>query len=133
MKRFTLFIPWVIALLATLGSIFFGEARNEPPCSLCWYQRILMFPLAIILGIAAFRRAHRIVLYALPLACLGFLIAIYHVFSIKFWHLSLSCKECIVPGMGFKLSFPFLSLFAFGLICFFLVWDMIAHKKSRKL
>ncbi len=126
-------IPWVIALLATLGSLFFGEARNEAPCSLCWYQRILMFPLAIILGIATFRKAHRIVLYALPLAALGFLIAIYHVISTQFWQLGLGCSECIVPGMGLKLSFPFLSLLSFGLICGFLVWDALTHKRSRKL
>ena len=78
MKRFTLLIPWIIATLATLGSLFYGEVRNEPPCTLCWYQRILMFPLAIILGIATFRKAHRIVLYALPMAALGFL-ALLHL------------------------------------------------------
>jgi len=133
MKKITLHIAWVIALLATLGSLFFGEARNEVPCSLCWYQRILMFPLAIILGIAAFRNAHKIVLYALPLAGLGFLIAIYHIVTTQFWQLGLGCKECLIPGAGLKLSFPFLSLAAFGLICFFLIWDALAHKRSRKL
>ncbi|WP_288254060.1 disulfide bond formation protein B [uncultured Hydrogenophaga sp.] len=49
-----LFAAWGVALAATLGALFIGEIMGMTPCLLCWYQRIFMFPLAIVLGIAAF-------------------------------------------------------------------------------
>ena len=47
-----LYIAWAIALAATLGALFIGEVLGQAPCHLCWYQRIAMFPLALILGLA---------------------------------------------------------------------------------
>ena len=48
----SLFIAWLVALAATLGALFIGEIMGQVPCQLCWYQRIAMFPLALILGVA---------------------------------------------------------------------------------
>ena len=45
------YAAWVIALLSTLGSLFFGEIMKLPPCTLCWYQRICMYPLVVILAV----------------------------------------------------------------------------------
>lgn len=73
-----LFAAWTLALAATLGSLFIGEVIGQPPCSLCWYQRIFMFPLALVLAGAAFRSDSEIWVYAAPLAVLGFGIAAYH-------------------------------------------------------
>jgi len=47
-----LFSAWVVALAASLGALFIGEVLGQEPCNLCWYQRIAMFPLAFILGLA---------------------------------------------------------------------------------
>ncbi len=73
-----LFSAWLVALAATLGALFIGEVMGQAPCNLCWFQRVFMFPLAVILGIAAFAGDLRVGRYALPLAILGWLIALYH-------------------------------------------------------
>jgi disulfide bond formation protein DsbB len=69
---------WV-ALLATAGSLYFSEIAHFEPCRLCWYQRIAMYPLVVILGIAAVRRDDGASLYVRALAAIGAVIAAYHV------------------------------------------------------
>jgi disulfide bond formation protein DsbB len=83
------YVAWLVALTATLGSLYFSEVRQFVPCTLCWYQRILMYPLVVILGVAAWRRDRGAVAYALPLSLLGLVVAGYHVLDQK------------VPGFGF--------------------------------
>jgi hypothetical protein len=69
---------WV-ALLATMGSLYFSEGAHFDPCKLCWYQRIAMYPLVVLLGIAAVRRDPGIRIYAWALAAIGLAISSYHV------------------------------------------------------
>ena len=73
-----LYIAFAQAWLATLGSLYFSEIRHWVPCLLCWYQRILMYPLVIILGVAIWRKDKKVAYYVLPMTILGFLIAFYH-------------------------------------------------------
>jgi disulfide bond formation protein DsbB len=73
-----LFLAWLIAVAATFAALFIGEIMGQAPCNLCWFQRIFMFPLAVILGIAAFRIDPAIKLYALPLAGFGMAVAGFH-------------------------------------------------------
>ena len=73
-----LFVSWVIAVIATLGSLFFSEIMGLPPCSLCWYQRIFMYPLVLILLAGMFPLDQKIVRYALPIAVVGLGFAVYH-------------------------------------------------------
>ncbi|PSM16002.1 MULTISPECIES: disulfide bond formation protein B [unclassified Nitratireductor] len=87
-----LLFAWMIAVAATLTALFIGEIVGQTPCNLCWFQRIFMFPLAIILGIAAFRSDSSIKFYALPLVGLGAAIALLHTL-IYFGLL----EEAIVP------------------------------------
>lgn len=68
-----------VALVATLGSLYFSEVANFTPCKLCWYQRIAMYPLVPILGIAAFRHDTGIRIYATVTAAAGAAISAYHV------------------------------------------------------
>jgi disulfide bond formation protein DsbB len=76
-----LWIAWAFALLATLGSLFFSQIANFVPCELCWYQRICMYPLAVILLVAALRKdGKRGVQYAFVLPIIGILIATYHIY-----------------------------------------------------
>ncbi len=119
-----LFGAWIIALISTLGVLFIGEVMGQAPCVLCWYQRIFMFPLAIILGLAVFREDARIWLYALPLAALGWLIAAYHTL-LNFGVIPEPIKPCTATGpscsgegmmiFGFA-PIPLLSLISFTLI-----------------
>ncbi len=76
-----LWFAWALALLATLGSLFFSEVSQFIPCRLCWFQRIGMYPLSALLLIAALRRDTRGgAIYGLPLVAFGSIVAIYHIY-----------------------------------------------------
>ncbi|HEX6475125.1 MAG TPA: disulfide bond formation protein B, partial [Candidatus Limnocylindria bacterium] len=70
-----LWLAFAVAFTATAGSLFFSEVAHLVPCTLCWYQRIAMYPLALILGIAAWRGDWGIRRYAAPLAAIGAIVA----------------------------------------------------------
>jgi disulfide bond formation protein DsbB len=128
-----LFSAWLIALLSTLGALFSSEIMGLEPCVLCWYQRIAMFPLALMLGFALLPFDARVVRYALPLALVGAVTAAYH--TLLFWGLvpkdlvpcgqGPSCAEVKFELLGF-ITLPLLSLTAFALIVI-LLWIL----KSR--
>ena len=71
-------LAWLVAMAGTLGALFIGEVMGQMPCTLCWYQRIAMFPLVAILGTAAYRGDAGAWRYALPLAAVGLTVASYH-------------------------------------------------------
>ena len=73
-----LLLAAMVAVGATLGSLYFSEIANYTPCKLCWWQRIAMFPLSIGLSIAAVRKDRNIRLYVLPVAVLGLCVSVYH-------------------------------------------------------
>jgi disulfide bond formation protein DsbB len=134
MKRLGLFLPWLLALIATVGSLYFSEAFHMEPCKLCWYQRITVFPLVIILGIAAFRGAYRIIIYVLPLSIIGLGIAAYQTLMILFFSQTASCPECTLKAVSkHPVTFPLLSLCAFMTLNIALIWIYYKHKNSKKL
>ncbi len=71
-------LAWIVALVATLGSLYLSEIAHFEPCTLCWLQRIAMYPLVVILGIGAIRSERAVRWYALPLAAIGAALAGYH-------------------------------------------------------
>ena len=73
-----LLIAWLLAMTATGSALFIGEVMGMVPCVLCWYQRIAMFPLALLLGMAFYSDDRRGAVYALPLALAGAAVAGYH-------------------------------------------------------
>jgi len=68
-----------VAIGATLGSLYFSEVADYVPCTLCWYQRIAMYPMALILPLALIRRDRSIMVYATAMAAAGLLVSVYHV------------------------------------------------------
>jgi len=72
------YIAWSIALTGMVGSLFFSEVMQMPPCVLCWYQRIAMYPLVLIIGTGILLRDARVKAYSLPFALIGLAIAVYH-------------------------------------------------------
>jgi disulfide bond formation protein DsbB len=114
------FACWVIATSAVLGALFFSEVMRLPPCALCWYQRIFMFPLVLLLPLGLFPFDRRIVRYALPLAAVGWAIALVHVLltygiipeSVTPCTQGVPCGENPIVWFGF-VSIPVLSLAAF--------------------
>ncbi len=122
------YLAWLIALSATLGALFIGEVMGRTPCILCWYQRIAMFPLALILGLACFRSDHAVRQYVMPLALIGALFALWH--SLLFAGIipepiqpcerdgpSCSGEDQVLFGV---LPLPYLSVLAFSAIIFLL-------------
>ena len=118
-----IFICWIIAGVSTLGSLFFSEIMEFPPCALCWYQRIFMFPLVFILLAGLFPFDKNIVKYALPIALTGWGFAFYHYLlysgiipeSLQPCSQGVSCSETYLDLFGF-LTIPMLSLISFSTI-----------------
>jgi disulfide bond formation protein DsbB len=122
-KQNILFLALVQAIIATLGSLYFSEIRHFTPCVLCWYQRILMYPLTIIITVGILRRDKELYLYVLPISILGTLIAFYHVLlqkgalpeSIAPCTIGASCTTKFIGYFGF-ITIPIMSLTAFIVI-----------------
>ena len=128
-----LLMAWLIALVSTLGALFFSGVMGLEPCVLCWYQRIAMFPLVLILGLGVFSQDTRSVKYALPLAALGWLVALYHCLlyggfipqGLQPCGKGNSCAAQKLELVGF-ITIPLLSLLAFTCI----VVLLLAAKKD---
>ena len=76
---YELWAAFVVAAIATGGSLFFSEVAHYVPCELCWFQRICMYPLSIVTLLAAFHGEHRVARYLLPLPVVGAGISVYHL------------------------------------------------------
>jgi len=72
------YAAWSVTLLGVVGSLFFSEVMQLPPCVLCWYQRITMYPLVLIIGTGIAMQDNRWKMYALPLTLVGLAISVYH-------------------------------------------------------
>jgi cytochrome c biogenesis protein CcmG/thiol:disulfide interchange protein DsbE len=77
-------LAFLVALVATLGSLYLSEVAGFVPCTLCWYQRAAMYPLALLLGVAAVRRDLAVRPYAIALAGAGATISAYHFLLERF-------------------------------------------------
>jgi disulfide bond formation protein DsbB len=137
LQKYSLYLIWIMACIATLGSLYFSELRHLEPCHLCWYQRITIYPLAIIMGIATYHGFYGIAPYVFPQAILGTFFAAYQVMiqEIPSWQpLELcgagpSCSDKVYIGLG-PITIPILSLLAFIAILLFLT---LAWKECKAL
>ena len=134
-KKYILYIAWIQSIVAMSGSLFFSEVMKLPPCILCWYQRILMYPLVAIIAVGILRRDKGIYQYVLPLSITGLAIAIYHNLlyygiipeSIQPCRLGISCTTRQIEWFGF-ITIPLMSLTAFTVITI----CMLAFRKMNK-
>ncbi|MCW5641507.1 MAG: disulfide bond formation protein B [Rhodoferax sp.] len=115
-----LFVGWLLAVVSTVGSLFFSEVMDYVPCVLCWYQRIPMYALAVILGIALVTQDVNVVKYAQPLALIGVALAAFHCLlylgfvpkGIQPCSQDIPCSEVKLQVWGF-ITIPLMSLAAF--------------------
>jgi disulfide bond formation protein DsbB len=123
-EQHLMFAAWIVALVATFGALFVGEVMGQTPCVLCWYQRIFMFPLALVLAIACYRSDRNVWHYALPLAILGWTVAAYHNL-VYFGIVDEALAPCAATGPSCSgadmtifgwVPLPLLSLIAFSAI-----------------
>lgn len=99
---------WGVALIAMSGSLYFSEVLHWPPCLLCWYQRIAMYPLVLVLGVGLLRTDVNVWRFALPLPIVGAVISTYHV-ALQYQP-SLEVLEC---GTGLPCSTRLLLIYGF--------------------
>ena len=117
------YAAWVIALVATVGSLFFSEVMGLPPCVLCWYQRVAMYPLVFIIATGIVTRDRRMRTYALPLCLAGLALAVYHnllYYGVVAEGLSpctqgASCTERQIEWFGF-VTIPLMGLASFAAV-----------------
>ena len=118
-----LYFAWLVSIAATVGSLYFSEVRAFVPCALCWWQRILMYPLVVVLGVATFRQDLLAWRTALPLSVIGLGTATYHYLLQKVPGLAapascaagVPCNVQYIDWFGF-VSIPFLAAVAFLII-----------------
>lgn len=135
-----LLFMWIVAICATSGSLYFSEIKGFIPCDWCWYQRILMYPMVIVLGIATFKKDKNILSYIKPIAFLGLIIAAIHYLEQKVGLVSMiNGKGCssIVPcsgeymnSLGF-ITIPLMSFVAFTIIFLLANIKPIKNKKEN--
>ncbi len=129
------YVAWIIALVSMVGSLFFSEVMDLPPCVLCWYQRIAMYPLVLIVGIGIINRDSRMKSYALPLCLIGLAISFYHNLlyygfiadSIIPCKEGISCTSRQIEWLGF-ITIPLMALTAFAAIALCL----LSYKSEEK-
>ena len=134
----TLFASWIVALAASIGSLFFSEVMDFVPCSLCWYQRILMYPLSILYLISFFREDKNIFVYTLPFCILGFCVAAYH--NLLVWGIipesaspctqGIPCNSIYIDWLGF-ITIPLMSLTAFSVLIIIYLMERRNEKKNN--
>jgi len=132
LRRNILYLAWIQACVATGGSLFFSEVLKFPPCTLCWYQRILMYPLVLVLAIGILRRDVGVHLYVLPISVLGFFIALYHNLlyfgvlpeEIQPCTVGIPCTTVQIEWFGF-ITIPIMSLTAFTIVTI----CMVVHRR----
>lgn len=118
-----LLAAWIVSIIAITGSLFFSEKVGFIPCTLCWYQRILMYPLVLFLGIAFYRNDRDIYKYILPMSLIGIVISGYHYALQKIPSLhefstctnGVPCSGQYINWLGF-ITIPFLAFVAFTFI-----------------
>ncbi len=127
------YVALIQAIIAMVGSLYYSEIRGYIPCQLCWYQRILIYPIVLVITVGLIRNDKRLYHYVFPLSVIGWLIAFYHVLlqqgivpetSIT-CDITASCGTKYVNYFGF-VSIPIMALFAFSVI----IASMWIMKKS---
>lgn len=127
---------WLVALVATAGSLFYSEVIHFEPCRWCWFQRIAMYPMVVVLLVGAIRREFQVKYYALPLALIGLAMSIYHYLIQTFPALegggscgAVPCTAKYVDVFGF-ISIPFMA--GAGFIVISVLLGFYVNKNSIK-
>ena len=135
LNRYGLSLAFLVSLVATLGSLFYSEVAKYAVCELCWYQRILMYPQVLLLGLAVWKQDRGIAPYSLVLSSIGAVIAAYHYYiqvggsaiaSCGAVGYSVSCTEKFVMTFDY-ITIPMMSLTAFLMI----ILIMLQLKKGK--
>lgn len=129
-------LAFIVALIATLGSLFYSEIAKYEPCKLCWFERIFMYPQVILFGIAIWKKHTEIWIYTLTLSIIGLLITIYHYIlqlgvtiplPCSVVGYAASCSKKFFLQYGY-ITIPMMALTAFLLIILLMLWRKMYRK-----
>lgn len=134
-----LYLAFIQSIVATLSSLYYSEIKHFTPCVLCWYQRILMYPLVIIIAVGLLNKDKDLPFYVLPLSLLGWLIALYHVLlqkgilpeAVAPCAIGASCLTKYTGYFGF-ITIPVMSLTAFTVINICMILSLRLRKPNAK-
>lgn len=135
-RKRILYLIWFIAIVSTLGSLYFSEISKYWPCTLCWYQRIATYPLVLMIPVALIKKDYNVALYILPLNIAGTLISVYH--NMIYYNLipettgpctlGISCTTQYIEWLGF-ITIPNLALMAYMAINVLMVYYLKIKNK----
>jgi disulfide bond formation protein DsbB len=136
LARQSVWLAWLVAAVAAGGSLYLSEIADYPPCQFCWYQRIAMYPLAVILLVGALLRDRRVSLYAAVFPLVGAAISIYHIYievnpdkEGAACRAGVPCSVRWIDEFGY-VTIPVMALSAFSLIAVLLVVSFIAGRRA---
>jgi hypothetical protein len=121
-----------IALVTTLGSLYYSDVAGYPPCILCWYQRIAIYPQTIVLGVAVLRRDREVWRTSVPLAAIGLILSVWHVVIERFPALAGPCDPSNPCTLRWVEEFGFLTIPTMALIAgsSFIALTLLARSAS---
>jgi disulfide bond formation protein DsbB len=127
---YELWAAFVVAAVATGGSLFLSQVAGFVPCEMCWFQRICMYPLSLLLLFLAAHGDNRAARYLVPFPVIGGAVSVYHILIEN--HVVATPAACEVgAGCTVKwidyfgyLTFPTLALTAFVLLIGFLALSL---------
>ena len=129
----------VVSLLAMVGSLGYSDVFLFQPCRLCWYQRILMYPQVLLLGLGSIRKEFNIRVYGMIMSAVGALIALYHYlmqFSVvpegacSTVGYSVSCANYFTAHLGY-ITIPMMALTAFVFMFVLLAYSYVASHDTK--
>jgi disulfide bond formation protein DsbB len=135
-QTWSLYVAWIITVVSMLGSLYFSNILHLPPCVLCWFQRICMYPLSVILTVGIIRQDRSVASYALPLSLIGLGIAVYH--NLLYYNIipesiapcttGVSCTTRFIELGGF-LTIPLLSLIGFTVLTVIFIYQLTQRNR----
>jgi disulfide bond formation protein DsbB len=129
-----IWLAWAVALVSMLGSLYLSEFAHFVPCKLCWYQRIAMYPLVVLLLVAAIKHSAVIARATLPLVVIGALLSTYHYLVERFPSLdwSATCDPIAPCTIVWVWRFQYLSLPAMAFSGFLLIGMLVLLAPSEE-
>ena len=133
-----LILAFLLSFVSAVFPLVYSEIIHYAPCVLCWWQRVFMFPLLFMFGIALWDKDRKVIRYTLPLVCAGFLVSVYQNFFYYFGETSnipcdatgVSCYQHVVSEFGGYISIPMLALTSFFALIVLLA---VAHFYKREV
>ncbi|MCR4329876.1 MAG: disulfide bond formation protein B [Candidatus Roizmanbacteria bacterium] len=131
-KKRVLFFSFLMALMATSGSLFFSEIALFEPCKLCWLQRIVMYPQVVLFGVALLRKDVKIMTYTVYLSVIGASIALYH-YGLNWYALYFPVEKCSVTSVSCTsphFAFGFVNIPLMSFLAFIIL--LLLYKYSKE-